>query len=132
MGDVQPTSENKGIPVKVQWDLYGKADRILIKSKIVVTSNLHDGDPGYVFRLISYMKPPTGDYELVVKLLQEVPEITNPRTKIIMKLVSGIDAPSTSERKMIQWISILMIEPLIWIIEALLTLVLLYKILRNR
>lgn len=132
LGEGHSSSPKKGIPIMIRWEIYEKTKHSLIKSGEERTLNTTAWKRDYVYRLISYVKEPPGDYEIAVKLLQEMPEITNPRAKIVMQLVSGIDAPSTSERKLIQWIGILMIEPLIWIIEAMLTLVLLYKVLRNR
>ena len=132
LGDEHASSKKKGIPILIRWELYEKTKHVLKGWGEERTLGIRTWEPGYVYRLISYVNVPRGDYEVVVKILQEVPEIKSPRAKIVMKLVPGINAPRTADRKLIQWVGIWMIEPLIWIVEVILTLLLLYKILRDR
>ena len=131
LGDGHPRSKDKGIPIQVYWEIYEKRKHTLIKSERISTFQISGWKPNYVFRRISDIKVPPGEYEVVVKLLQEIPEIKNPHARIVMKLPGGKDSPSTPELKQIMWIGILAIEPLLWGIEGLLTLILVIKMLRG-
>jgi hypothetical protein len=131
LGDGNPRAKDKGIPIQVYWEISEKQKHALIKSELINTFQISGWEPTYVLRKIGDIKVPPGEYEVVVKLLQEIPEIKNPRARIVMELPGGKDSPSTPELTQIMWISILAIEPLMWGIEGLLTLILAIKMLRG-
>ena len=127
-----PSVDKKGIPIMVRWEIYEKTKLVPIKSREVLTFGTGSWEQEYVFRVVDYLQFPPGDYEIVVKLLQEVPGITNPQGRVIMELPPGKDSPVTPELQHISWVGLLMIEPLVWIIEAVLGLILLVKIVRGK
>ena len=116
----------------VRWEIYEKSKLVPIKSREVQTFGTGNWEKEYVFRVVDYLQFPPGDYEIVVKLLQEVPGITNPQGKIIMRLMPGKDGPVTPELQHISWVGLLMIEPLAWIIEAVLAILLAVRLVRGR
>ena len=116
----------------VRWELYEKSKLVPIKSQEVQTFGVASWNKDYVFRMVDYVRVPPGDYEIVLKLLQDVPGITNPQGKVIMELPPGKDGPVTPELKRISWIGLLMIEPLLWIIEAVLAILLTVRLVRGR
>ena len=127
-----PPIEKKGLPIMVRWELYEKSKLTLIKSREVQTFGVGSWEQGYVFRVVDYLQFPRGDYEIVVKLMQEVPEIKNSQGKVIMELMPGKDMAVTPELNFITWIGLLMIEPLLWIVEAALAILLTFRLVRDR
>ncbi len=122
----------RGIPIMVRWEIYEKSKLIPIKSREVQTFGVVSGNKEYVFRAVDYLRVPRGDYEIVVKLMQEVPEVTNPQGNVIMRLLPGKDMAVTPELNFITWIGLLMIEPLLWIVETALAILLMVKLVRDR
>ena len=116
----------------VRWELYEKSKLVPIKSREVQTFGMVSANKDYIFRMIGLVRVPPGDYEIVVKLLQEVPGITNPQGRVIMELPPGKDGPVTPELQHISWVGLLMIEPLAWIIEAVLAILLVVRLVRGR
>ena len=116
----------------VRWEIYEKSKFIPIKSREVQTFGTGSWEQEYVFRVVDYLQFPPGDYEIVVKLLQEVPGITNPQGKVIMELMPGKDMAVTPELQHISWVGLLMIEPLVWIIETVLAILLAVRLVRGR
>ncbi len=116
----------------VRWEIYEKSKLIPIKSREVQTFGVVSGNKEYVFRAVDYLRVPRGDYEIVVKLMQEVPEVTNPQGNVIMRLLPGKDMAVTPELNFITWIGLLMIEPLLWIVETALAILLMVKLVRDR
>ncbi len=129
---IGPPIYKRGIPIMVRWEIYEKSKIAPIKSQEVKTFGSMSVNKDYIFRMIDLVQVPTGDYEIVVKLMQEVAEITNSPGKIIMKLSPGKDMAVTPALKLITWIGLLMIEPLFWAIEIGLVLLLIVKIVRGR
>ena len=127
-----PPIYKRGIPITVRWELYEKSKLTPIKSEEVQTFGVVSGNKDYIFRMIDMVRVPRGDYEIVVKLLQEVPEITNPQGKVLMRLPAGKDGQLTADLKLISWFGLLMIEPLLWIVEAALVILLVFRLVRDR
>ena len=113
-----PPIYKSGTPIMVRWEIYEKSKLIPIKSQEVQTFGVVSGNEDYVFRMVDMVRVPPGDYEIVVKLMQEVPEVNNPQGKVLMRLPAGKDGAVTPELKFMTWIGLLMIEPLFWIIEV--------------
>jgi hypothetical protein len=124
--------DKRGIPIMVRWELYEKSKLAPLKSREVQTFGMVSTNKDYIFRMIDGVCVPPGDYEIVVKLLQEVPGITNPQGRVTMKLPPGKDGLRTPELQRISWIGLLMIEPLVWIIEAVLGILLVVRLVRGR
>ena len=127
-----PPIYKRGLPIMVRWELYEKSKPAPIKSQVVQTFGVVSGNKDYVFRMIDSVRVPQGDYEIVVKLMQEVPEITNPQGKVLMRLMAGKDGQHTADLKLISWIGLLMIEPLFRIVEAVLAIFLVVRLVRGR
>lgn len=127
-----PPIYKRGTPIMVRWEIYEKSKFIPIKSKEVQTFGVVGGNKDYVFRMVDMVRVPPGDYEIVVKLIQEVPEVNNPQGKVLMRLPAGKDGAVTPELKFMTWIGLLMIEPLFWVIEVVLVLRLIVKIVREK
>ena len=49
-----------------------------------------------------------------------------------MRLPAGKDGQLTADLKLISWIGLLMIEPLLWIVEAALVILLVFRLVRDR
>ena len=124
--------DKKGIPIMVRWEIYEKSKLVPIKSREVQTFGTVSTNKDYIFRMVDLVRVPPGDYEIVVKLLQEVPGITNPQGKVIMELTPGKDMAVTPELQHISWVGLLMIEPLVWIIETVLAILLVFRLVRGR
>ena len=127
-----PPIYKRGIPIMVRWELYEKSKPAPIKSREMQTFGVGSWEKEYVFRVLDYVHGPRGDYEIVVKLMQEVPEIKNPQGKVIMELPPGKDMAVTPELNFITWVGLLMIEPLLWIVEAALAILLVFRLVRDR
>jgi hypothetical protein len=127
-----PSVEKIGIPIMIRWELYEKSKITLIKSREVQTFGTRLWEKDCVFRVVDRVRVVPGEYEIVVKLMQDMPEITNPQGKVIMTLAPGIDMAETPELRLMSWIGLLMIEPLLWGIEIMLSLILIVKIVRGK
>ena len=81
-----------GVIVPVQWSLHSSKNGAVVATDTIDTF----GNGGYTsnnfYRPAGYLKVPTGKYFFKAKILRDVPEFKNIKTRISLELISGVSS----------------------------------------
>lgn len=92
---------SKGVPVPISWSLAPRGQDKLVAAGDTVTSDSTGWSQEHVYRLISRVRVPPGQYVFKAEVLRPVPELSGVRTSIALQIEPK--ATSTWQLGLVWW-----------------------------
>lgn len=113
-----------GTPVPISLKVYSLPDNKLVTEREITTNNTYAWSKDWIARKIGTLSLPPGYYKINIQVKEDVSSFKHFETTVNMGL-AGEFSSSTWQMTYIIWAGFL--EPLVWVVDILLSIIVAYK-----